>query len=171
MADAAMNRRGLIQAAASALAVMFALPLGALRRMEAGEGWAIAPVVEAGALSSTSITTQPVSPTLMEIMCAHCAAYAELGRISKRTDTIVLGHTPSAVDLGHLEDVGQNVRNLFMQLCRYPAVNDVERQEKAAYLLTFCDGDEFEREHVEALLRSMGGNQLSGKVSHPDRPA
>lgn len=153
-ATVATTRRGLLQAA-SALALWLALPLGTFRRAGAGKSRAAAgPTPEAGELASAG--TESVSSTLMQMMCAHCAAYAELGRITKRTDAIALGHTPAPADLERLDALGDSEGSLFMDLCRYPASNDAERQEKATYLLAFCDGDKFEREHVKALLASMG---------------
>ncbi|MBB6356327.1 hypothetical protein ACFFTN_09825 [Aminobacter aganoensis] len=109
-----------------------------------------------GDLLALADNTEPVSSALMQMMCAHCAAYSELERIGKRTDAVVLGHAPALTDFERLDEVSQFERDLFLRLCRYPASNDAERQEKATYLLAFCDGDEFEREHVRALLSSMG---------------
>lgn len=166
MADAAMNRRGLFQAA-SMLALWIALPFGTLRRAGDGEKRAVAVYAsEAGGHASEGNQSEPISSKLMQIMCAHCAAYAELGRFSKRTDAVALGHAPTPADLECLDELDDIERNLFMQLCRYTASNDAERQEKAVYLLAFCDGDEFEREHVQALLASMGAGD--SKLTHPD---
>ncbi|MBA8910694.1 hypothetical protein [Aminobacter ciceronei] len=155
-AGATADRRELLQAA-SALALWLAMPLVALRRAMAEDRTdaAVDSTPQVGSLALVD-TTEPVSSDLMQVMCAHCAAYSELGRVSKRTDAVVLGHAPALTDLERLGEVSQTERDLFLRLCRYPASNDAERQEKAVYLLAFCDGDEFEREHVEALLVSMG---------------
>ncbi|MEO5324277.1 hypothetical protein PV773_13245 [Mesorhizobium sp. CC13] len=152
-AGATTDRRGLLQAA-SALPLWLAMPLVALRRTR-GEAAIVEPTPQIGSLALMD-NTEPVSSDLMQVMCAHCVAHSELGRISKRTDAVVLGHAPAQADLERLDEVSQTERDLFLRLCRYPASNDAERQEKAVYLLAFCDGDEFEREHVEALLVSMG---------------
>lgn len=169
MEAAAITRRGLLIAVSSALALWLTPPFAALRRAAAEEGGAAAQsVIEAGDGGSAGSLAEPVSPALMQIMCSHCAAYAELGRISKRTDAIALGHAPAPADLERLEEVSDRERNLFMQLCRYPASNDAERQEKATYLLALSEGDEFEREHVEALLASMGA--MGGVGSQPLQP-
>lgn len=156
-AGEAMTRRGLLKAIASALAAVLTIPLGGVRRATAGDGGTALPdrSPEAGELAAVGSLAESVSPALMQIMCAHCAAYAELGRISKRTDAIALGDDPAPVDLERRDEVSESERKLFMQLCRYPASNDAERQEKAVYLMAFCDGDEFECKHVEALLASM----------------
>ncbi|WP_432287683.1 hypothetical protein SLT36_11980 [Aminobacter sp. BA135] len=169
----AMNRRGLLRAV-SLLAMWFAVPRGALRRGEAGEGRLAAAEPNGGAGETVlPRPSAPVSWALMQVMCAHCAAYSELGRISKTIDSIALGHDPAPADRERLDALGDLERDLFMQLCLHPAVNDAERQEKATYLLAFCNGDEFEREHVEALLVSMGGATASGSrsVSRLDRLA
>lgn len=156
VAGGVLTRRGLLMALSSALALWLAPPFTTLRRAAAGEGGAAAQAdAEAGEAVSAGRFVEPVSPALMQIMCAHCAAYAELGRISKRTDAIALGHAPAPADLERLDTLSDSEGSLFMDLCRYPASNDAERQEKATYLLALCDGHEFEREHIVALLSSM----------------
>lgn len=153
----AMTRRGLVKAVSSALALLLVPPLSGVRRAGAGSGRVAAdPSAEAGELPLEGTWTEPESPALMQVMCAHCAAYSELGRISKRADAIAPGQAPAPADLKRLDALCDMERDLFMQLCRYPASNNAERQEKATYLLAFCDGDEFERQHIEALLKSMG---------------
>jgi len=165
-ATAASTRRGLFQAA-SVLALWIVLPFGTLRRAGAGESRAVAVYApDADEVTSEGDQNEPVSSTLMQIMCAHCAAYAELGRLGKRTDPIAFGHALAPGELERLDALGDMERDLFLRLCRYPASNDAERHEKAVYLLAFCDGDEFEREHVEALLASMGAGD--SKLGHPD---
>lgn len=96
-----------------------------------------------------------VSPELMEAICAHCVAYNAVGHLGRASDMAALGRAPDADACRKLDEASQQERDLFLAICRYPARNEPERHEKAAYLIGFCEIAEFTSEHVAAILMSM----------------
>lgn len=94
-----------------------------------------------------------VDPLLMQTMCAHCAAYSEVGRLARKADAS--GSMANADDTGALDLAIDVERQLLMSVCAFPARNDAERHDKATYLLGIFDGDEPSSEHITALLTSM----------------
>lgn len=85
----------------------------------------------------------------------HILAHAKLLDASRETDAIAIGGDPSFADLQQLDDLSRIERDLFIELCRHPMRTISDHREKASYLLGFRDCDEFEHEHVVALLESM----------------
>lgn len=100
-------------------------------------------------------TREDVSPALMQAICAHCAAYSDVGRLGRKADAAASKSAVSPEDTGALDLAFDVERQLLMSVCAYPARNDAERHDKATYLLGIFDGDEPSSEHVTALLISM----------------
>jgi hypothetical protein len=101
-----------------------------------------------------------VDPLLMQALCAHCAAYSDVGRLARKADAVAFGSAGSTADNSALDLAIDVERQLLMSVCAYPARNDAERHDKATYLLGIFDGDEPSSEHVTALLTSMMAGAL-----------
>ncbi|TRD03777.1 hypothetical protein FJV76_14145 [Mesorhizobium sp. WSM4303] len=112
---------------------------------------------------------EEVSPALMMAICAHCAAYAELRQIARRTDAVVLGRPVTRDELDRLDAASDLEERLLLALCEYPPTNDAERHDKAIYLLGIFEGDDREPELVTAILKSMT-REASLKMSPSARP-
>lgn len=106
-------------------------------------------------IAETMNAAETVSPELVQAIVSHCTAYAAVARAARLADNVALGHDASPDNLQRLGQESQAERDLLMALCRFPARNDPERHDKAAYLLGFCDNDELEGENVVAMLESM----------------
>jgi hypothetical protein len=118
-----------------------------------------------GDIAEAMEAAETVSMDLVHAITSHCAAYAAVARAARQTDVVAIGHDADPCDCQRLDEATQTERDLFMALCRYPARNDPERHDKAAYLLGFCEGDELESEHVVAVLESMTGAPPPGRSS------
>ncbi|RWP18018.1 MAG: hypothetical protein EOR01_23650 [Mesorhizobium sp.] len=105
-------------------------------------------------LAETLDAAKTVSMDLVHAITSHCAAYAAVARAARQA-AVAIGLDADPSDCQRLEEATQTERDLFTALCRYPARNDPERHDKAAYLLGFCKGDELESEHVVAMLEAM----------------
>ncbi|MER9163603.1 hypothetical protein [Mesorhizobium sp. M0715] len=116
---------------------------------------ALVPFAKSAALEHATDAMGDVDPLLMQAICAHCAAYSDVGRLARKADAADSGSAVSTEDTGALNLAIDVERQLLMSVCAYPAHNDAERHDKATYLLGIFDGDEPSGEHVTALLTSM----------------
>jgi hypothetical protein len=115
----------------------------------------IDPVVSFRSIEATMEAAYGVSPVLMQAICDHAIAYFELAELTREADLVRVGGPPSVERLQAINAVERRERDLLMAICRFPASNDHERQDKAGYLLGFLDGDELSAEHVREILSSM----------------
>ncbi|MER9061408.1 hypothetical protein [Mesorhizobium sp. M0698] len=96
-----------------------------------------------------------VSPELIRTICAHCAAYAGLRKISRETDAVAIGRPATVDELSRLDAATDLEEQLLLALCHHSAANDTERHDKATYLLGIFEGNDPESELVTAILLSM----------------
>ncbi|MBZ9795589.1 hypothetical protein [Mesorhizobium sp. ES1-4] len=107
------------------------------------------------ATSSFEEGWQDVAPALMKAMCEHCAAFSDLGRVSRETNPVKLGRAATLDEIRRLDEASDLEDQLLLAVCRYPAGNDAERHDKATYLLGIFNGNQPETDLVTTILRSM----------------
>lgn len=149
-----LSRRALIRAL-SALGLAPALPL---MRRQASEA----------ATSTFEERWQDVAPALMKAMCEHCAAFSDLGRVSRETDPVKLRRAATLDEIRRLDAASDLEGKLLLAVCRYPAGNDAEQHDKATYLLGVFDGNAPEADLVTAILWSMT-REAARSTNRPDQ--
>lgn len=106
-------------------------------------------------IADTIDATQGMSEELASLICHHVAAFHDLGRAADQTDEIILDRKPSRDELRQFDEASEKERGLLARLCGYAARNDIERHERASYLLGLFPDADIPQECCVALLRSM----------------